>query len=297
LEILLSNSENEIEVDDTVANSLSLKEIFFRFKWRILFTWVAVILEAITFLLFPLAMGYAIDSLIGESYTGLIVLAVLGGLSLFIGSARRYYDTRIYAGIYAETAPELVEKERARDTDVSTISARAGLISELVEFFENSIPEIVSSLIGLVGALGIIWYLNLQVFLACLVTTVLIVIVYALSSKRTYRLNSGYNQELEEQVKTLTNAKPPEVVAHFKRIARWNIRLSDLETGNFSVSWIVLIALLIYSIFAIIGNEVTSQGEVLAVLMYVFNYIEGVIMLPYFYQQLVRLQEISHRVK
>ena len=141
-----------------------------------------------------------------------------------------------------------------------------------------------------------IWLLNAKVFASCLAATVVVVIIFAVTSKTTYKFNQGVNDETENQVNVLSKGGIPEVSAHFRNIMRWNIRLSDLETVNFSLSWLVMIGVLVYSIVATIQSGVTTHGRVLSILMYVFGYIESVVAAPLFYQQFVRLQEISHRL-
>ncbi len=288
-------TKSQPEAED--KGGLSLRQLFGRFRYRILLTWLLVLGDAGLMLLFPLFMGIAIDEYLDGSFTGLWQLAGLGLLSLLVGAGRRFYDTRIYANIYSTIAPELVDKERERGTSVSAVSARTGLATELVEFFENSFPAIIESTIGLVGTLAIILYLNREIFVACMVSSVLIALIYLATGKKTYRLNSGYNEELERRVDVLSKEDRGLIVDHFKKAMRWNIRLSDLETTNFSLSWLFLIGVLVYSITAIIDSGVTSQGKVLSTLMYVFSYIESVVLLPLFYQQIVRLEEISHRLE
>ena len=277
------------------TETISLRQLFHRFTFRILFTWLLVLFEAALFLLFPLFMGIAIDDYLAGSYRGVWLLGLLGVLSLLVGAGRRFYDTRIYANIYAQIAPELVDAEKRRDSSVSIISARVNLATEFVEFFENTFPEIITNLIGLGGTLFIILFLNVQVFIACLISTVLIGVVYAATSNKTYRLNSGYNEELEKQVEVITKGIGSQLVDHFKKVMKWNIRLSDLETSNFSISWVFLFGVLLFAIVTVIDSGLTAHGKILSILMYVFNYIESVIMIPLFYQQFVRLREITHR--
>ena len=130
-----------------------------------------------------------------------------------------------------------------------------------------------------------------------MISTVLIILIYALSSKKIYRWNSSYNEELERRVEVLSNGDRDSILVHFKKLMGWNIRLSDLETVNFSLSWLLLIGILVYAIVAIIESGVTAHGKVLSILMYVFSYIESVIAMPLFYQQYVRLKEITHRLE
>ncbi|MGH1365985.1 MAG: ABC transporter six-transmembrane domain-containing protein [Calditrichia bacterium] len=276
---------------------ISLSNLLYRFRAKILYTWTLVVAEAVLLLLFPLFMGIAIDDFVKGSYRGLYALTGIAFVSLIAGAGRRFYDTRTYAQIYTTISPEMVEKEQRRNSTTSVISARVNLATEFVEFLENHFPAMFASIIALSGTIIIIYFMNINVFFACVISTILIGILYALTSRKTYSLNGDFNSELENQVSVLSGNEPHIIATHFKNVMRWNIRLSDLETVNFSLSWIVLMALLVYAIIAVIESGISAHGQVLAILMYVFNYIESVITIPLFYQQFVRLKEIAHRLE
>ena len=278
------------------GTALSLRKFFIRFRWQILGTWLLVVTEAGLMLVFPLVMGTAVDGLLEQMYYGLYLLGAVGISTVLIGSARRFYDTRLYSRIYAAATKQLVQQQRERKAEVSVIAARAGMATELVEFLETSFPAIIDCVIGLFGTLVMIWLLHASVFASCLAATGIIVAIYALTQQSTYLLNKGANDESERSVDVLSNGTMTEVSAHFHRVTRWNIRLSDLETVNFSLSWLAMVAVLLFSVVVTIQSGVTAQGKVLAILMYVIGYIESVIAVPLFYQQFVRLQEISHRL-
>ncbi|MEM7347787.1 MAG: ABC transporter six-transmembrane domain-containing protein, partial [Chloroflexota bacterium] len=267
------------------------------FKWRGLFTLTLVIVEALLSLLFPLFIGFAINGLLNQLYGGLINLAALGLLMLMIGSLRRGYDTRSYAHIYQIISNEMVKREQSKKSSVSTINARATLLTEFVEFLENSVPMIVENFVGIFGVLAIIFSLNRNIFWACLAIFVLIVVVYTLSGRKNFHFNANYNNQLEKQVTTLATEDKTTIETHFRELMRWNIRLSDLETLNFSIIWLGLIGLLTYAPVAVINSGVTNYGLAFSLLMYVFTYIESVATFPFYIQQIIRLEEISSRLR
>ncbi|GAA3938128.1 ABC transporter six-transmembrane domain-containing protein [Litoribacillus peritrichatus] len=275
---------------------ISLKHIILRFKWRIAFTFFLIIAGASLNIFFPLVIGLAIDGLLAGSYEGIYHLGLLGGLTLVIGTAQRFYDTRIYAGIYCQIAPEMVSDGQSKGQPLSTISARSALLTEFVEFLENSLPEVVGAIIGVVGALLLIASLNFTVFLACLGLLLLIMVIYSVTGKFNYALNSGYNDQLEHQVIALESKNKDVVHRHFGALMRWNIKLSDLETSNYLVIWLGVIALLVFTPITVIDDGVLQYGLVFSLLMYVFEYIESLVTCPIFVQQLIRLHEISKRL-
>lgn len=275
---------------------LSMRQLLKRFKGRITVTFSLAFLESVLDVFYPLLIGIAVNDLLEQNHQGLFYLAGLGLFSLLIGSARRFYDTRAYSDIYCHIAPETVQRERHKNTPVSSTSARVGLLNEIVEFLENSMPEILSATVSLVGVLIIMMQLNLNVFFACLLLMALIITTYTVTGKYNFRLNAGYNDELERQVDTIQHGSHNAVQKHCKRLMRWNIRLSDLETIHYFLIWLGAIALFIYTPLAAVQEEGINYGLVIALVMYVFDYIDKVVTFPIFIQQAIRLKEITQRL-
>ncbi|MEM9329485.1 MAG: ABC transporter six-transmembrane domain-containing protein, partial [Bacteroidota bacterium] len=203
------------------------------------------------------------------------------------------YDSRVYAKLYRRLGGDLASQ---KEGTVTAKSAHLGFLTEVVEFLENSIPEIVSSLVGLVGTLVIIGTINISLMWGCLAVLMLTIIVYAATSRYTMALNTGYNQELERQVEVVSTNEPVRQKTHLKDLMRWNIRMSDLETINFSIVWILMISFLVGSIVFAVGNGIPSYGAIFSLVLYLFQFIESAIALPLFFQQGLRLKAIIRRL-
>lgn len=274
---------------------MTLLGIYKRYRWKISLTLLLVLLEAIAMLLLPLVIGFAIDGLVVGSYTGVYQLAGVGFGILVSGSVRRLYDTRVYSSIYVDLSSETVEKDTKSTT--SMLTARMNMLKELVEFFENSFPELIVSLIGLLGTIAILYSLNFKIFLGCLFVLFLIVIVFAFTSKRTTTLNYHYNNTLENQVVALDNRNTKSIRTFMMKLMQWNIKLSDLETIIFGIIWLGMTALIVFSVVEAAKDGTLKAGAIMSIVMYVFQFAEGSGMLPLYYQQYLRLNEISERLK
>ena len=247
-------------------------------------------------LLFPLVIGLSVDDLLEDSFRGLYVLLGLIVAVLLIGAARRFYDTRAYAVIYRDLGETMVAHKAEQGVATTSLSALANLLQEIVEFFEHSAPELLGVVVSFVGVSIMLGLIDVTVMGLCLGGSVLVVLIYAFSSKRIYRYNEHMNDEFEKQVDVLEDRRPRRVRVHLGRIMKWTIRLSDLETVNYSLGWMVMASVLAGSIYLIVENATISYGIKITSIMYVFEYIGVVMSLPLFYQQLVRLQEITARL-
>ncbi|MGB1009805.1 MAG: ABC transporter six-transmembrane domain-containing protein [Thiolinea sp.] len=279
-----------------LVKSISLKSLVIRFWPKVSLTFLLVVIESLLGILYPLFIGFAINDLIAGSYEGIFKLLGLGCLSLVIGSLRRLYDTRAYAKISRIIFPEMIAAERKKGSSVSVISARSDLLAEFVDFLENSLPEIVGAVISLLGVIVIVATLNINVFFACVLILALVLVIYLLSGRFNYSLNKGLNDQLEKEVGVIQKGKPAAVSRHYFLLMRWKVRLSDLETLNYFILWLGIIALFIYTPIAVIESGVTDYGLVMSIFMYIVDYIDRTVTFPVYIQQLIRLQEISRRL-
>ncbi len=270
-----------------------MRTLLRRFAGCFAVTLTLVVLEAAGWTLFPLVLGRAIDSALAGSARGLYEFAGLGIVSMGFAIARRLVDSRAYARVYARLGEELVGGQSGNATSATT--ARLSMLREIVEFFENSLPGLINSMIGLAGTILILSVLNRPVFLGCLAVIGATVVLHALTSRLTTRYNKGLNDEHERQVDAVESADAVRVGRHLRDMMRWNIKLSDLEAAHFGIVWLFMVALLVFSIGSA-ASETLAYGTVFAVVMYVFQFAESVALLPLYYQQWLRLREISGRL-
>ena len=259
-------------------------------------TWGLLLLESGLAVTFPLVIGLALDSLASNRLDGLFWLGGLCAAVLVAGSGRRFLDTRAYARIYLDLASGLAAKSRSKKTDLSRTSARISLLEEVISYFEEDLPAFLDSIIGLAGVLVMLWLVDLHLALCAAAASLGILIVYLLAARPIWRLNRGHNSELEHQLRTLRADRPEPFKSHFQRLMRWRIRLSDLETANFSIVWLILSILILASLWLVAGNDDLSLGNKVGAIMYIFQYTEAVMAFPLLYQQFIRVREITGRL-
>jgi hypothetical protein len=240
----------------------------------------------------PFVLGVAINDLIAGSLRGIWWLVGLEAIRLIIGVGRRLYDTRVYASIYTDIADGTARKT---ETSVGRRAARLGLARELVDFFEWELQELLAAIIGMTGAVVMLIYLLPPVGGLSVVVGALIAFTFAVSRKRMFGLNRLLNNELERQVTMLEAETDVSRRRHLSRLARWRIHLSDLEATNFAFADLLLGALIIGSLVITVRAGM-SVGEVFAVLTYLINLADNLLVLPWTYQQSIRAQEIGGRI-
>jgi ABC-type multidrug transport system fused ATPase/permease subunit len=274
---------------------ITIRNLIKRYWKKTSLTWLLVLMEGLLIVSIPIVIGWAVDDLMQASYTGLVKLGILCYCMLAVGSLRRFYDTRVYSKIYETVSCELVENETKKKSSISKITARANLFDEFIQFLEESIPDIINQFVSLAGTLIIIFFISKKVFLACLLILGLTMLVYKFSESKIYSFSTESNDELEKQVEIFEKMKKTEIRSHFNKLAKLQIAMSDLDTKNFSLIWIGLSVVLIFTIYEVTSSGTSSFGQIVSAVMYVFNLVENLIMFPIYYMELIRLSEIAER--
>lgn len=272
-----------------------IKQVIKPYRGRLSLTLLLIIVEALLGILFPLFIGKAIDGIINKQLMYFWQLAALGLLLIIIGGSRRLFDSRFYAKVYVRLSRVTINKMESSDNSIKT--ARLNMLAEMVNFAENQLPEIIQHSIGLVAVASIIGFLNFQIFIGALICGLIVLGLYLLSSKKTLRYNAEFNNELESQVNVIDSKRLSALKLHLLKLMKWNIRLSDLETINYSGSWIIMLVLLMASIYVSVSGDNIQYGALLASIMYVYQFIERMVSLPLYYQQWLRLYEITDRIR
>lgn len=274
---------------------MHIKGLVKQYRWRLVFTLALILLEAFLGILFPLFIGKAISGMLEKELTGLWQLGALGFTLIVIGGIRRLYDSRFYAKVYTQISTKTVRS--LPENNQSVKAARLSMLSEMVKFFENYLPDIIQHSIGLVGVVSIIAFLNFKIFIGTLIGGSIVMAIYWLSGNKTFNYNREFNNELESQVNVLTLNRQSALKLHLLKLMKWNIKLSDVETINYSLSWLVMMVLLLVAIGFSATQGQIEYGVLFALIMYVYQYIESMVSLPLYYQQWLRLTEIAQRIR
>lgn len=262
------------------------------YRRRIALSLLLAMTEAGGQVVLPFLIGIALDDYLGGSYRGLALLASVGLVTMLLAVTRRIHDARLYARIYENIAAEALEREAG----LSEKTARLNMLREVVDFLEYSMPMLIANLSAFVGTLAFLAALSVPVFAGALVMSVLIVAIYAATTRRTVALNRGYNDEYERQVDVLRRNDNARVRRHVGLLNRWSIKLSDVDTINFALSMTLTIVLQVFAIVTI-TRQGMEEGTVLSVVLYVFEFSAAAPYLPDSWQEYLRLREILQRLR
>jgi hypothetical protein len=269
-----------------------------RRRAQIAFTYLLTLLENLFQLLYPWAVGLAIDGLLGgRGWPSLLQFVVIWTLHIVVGIGRHLYDTRLFARIYAELATATVLRQRAAGSSTAEVAARAAMGRELVTFFERELPAIATVTVGIVGGIAMTAFYDLAAGLVLAAALVPLLAMNRVHGRRAQRLNRGLNDQTEREVGVIDRADRRRVAAHFLALARWRIRLSNAEAVAWTVAELVAMAATILLLLRVTSLPDVQAGEIFAVLAYVWRVLECLDQVPLIVQQAGRLLDIRRRVE
>ncbi len=269
----------------------------FRANWRaVLFTYALYNVENLLSVTQPYVIGLAINGLLQSEYGVLALLVGQTLAQLFVGTARRMYDTRAFSAIYTDTATRLVCLQRNAGIGVSRVVARSSLSRELVDFFEYELKGLFYSAYGVLGGLAmLVLYDRLLVAYSFAIVVPLLWVSRRLA-KRAFRLNASLNDQLEREVEVIEAGREHSVREHYQLLAKWRVGLSDIEAWNFLQMEIFILALIVTSLTRYCAHPGVEAGDIYALFAYILMFVGGLDCVPRMTQQIARLHDIARRV-
>lgn len=273
-------------------------ERLFRSNYRsILFTYGLTLLENTFELLYPLAIGFAIDQLLKGRYSSIIPFLCTWFSHAITAISRHVYDTRIFTSIYSNLATAMVVEQRKQGALTAQIAARSALSREFVDFFERNIPQIIAGLFGFIGALVMLFIYDVQIGVCCLALLIPLIVINRSYAQKSHGLNQNLNNQLEQEVTVLTQSEVEAVRSHYLLLAKWRVHLSNAEALNYGFMELFTILLAATVLIRTIWIPGIQAGEIYAIISYLWNFLKSLENIPALVQQFSRLQDIGQRMQ
>ncbi|KPD12862.1 ABC transporter six-transmembrane domain-containing protein [Phaeobacter sp. 11ANDIMAR09] len=276
------------------SHSLTVGSLFRVFRLRIALTWAIILAETALMALIPLFIGFAIDDLLEGRSTSFWQLAGIMALLIGLAVIRRVYDTRVYGAIRVELGKAQVT--RSDGIEVSTLNAQLSMGRELVDFLEDTLPEAVAAGVQVLVSVAILYAFSPNLAVVAVGATFAMVAIYAGFHHRFYRLNGALNQQSEKQVSLLEGRALRPMLAHFLRLRRLEVRLSDTEAALYGAIFIVLLGMILFNLRIATGLPGITAGTIFSVISYSWEFVESALALPVTLQSWTRLSEIKVRI-
>lgn len=258
-------------------------------------TYTLVVLENTFELLYPWAIGVAVDGLIDDHYVGLIVFIVMSLAHTALSVGRQRFDTRAFNRLYAEMASDLIESQRAEGVATTSVVARAALAGEYAEFLERDVDRGITAAFAVIGSLVMLFFYDTVLGLAAMLVAVPVSILNRRLVFRSRRIYRRLNDQSEQEVLVIEDGSSDEVQHHYRLLSKhWN-RLSDAEATSWGIVEVIALALAAFALVRI-THTITEVGTIFAVMAYVWAFIDGFDEVPTVLQRMSNLPDIRRRL-
>ena len=273
-------------------------EVFRAERWRIALTYGVTLLENLFHLLYPWTIGLAIDGLLaGQGFRVLVPLVAIWSAHILVGAARQVYDTWVFARVHAAIATATIARQRVAGIDTTEIAARSVMSRELVDFFEREVPTLMTSALGLLGGIAMLFWYDRLVGLVVTLWMVPVLVIYAVMGRRAHRLNRDLNDETEREVDLIERRRFAPLASHFRRRGRLRVRLSNAEATSWSLVELFSITAVVLVLLRMTSLPGIQAGALYAMLAYVWRVLECLDQAPTLVQRFARLLDIRRRLE
>jgi hypothetical protein len=255
----------------------------------------AAVVENTFELLYPWAIGLAVDGLLDGSWGSVTVFAVLSLAHTCLGVARQWYDTRLFNRMYAEFATDLVEDQRADGVATTSVVARTLLADEYVDFLRSGVNTAITSAFAVLGSLVMLFFYDPLLGLVAAVVALPVAVINRRLMRRSATIYRDLNDQAEREVSLIDEGAVKDVRRHFGVIAgHWN-RLSDAEGISWGIVDVIALGLAVFALVRV-TNTSSDVGSIFAAIAYVWAYLGGFDQVPAVLQRLSNLADIRRRL-
>lgn len=249
-------------------------------RWKMAATYGLTAVEILFDLLYPFAIGLAVNGLLVGNAWSLLPLAVVWLSHTSTGYLRQRYDTRLFTRIYTAIASRMTVEQRAAGESTSEIAARTDMAEDLVEFLEFEIPMTMMALAGLVG--GAIMLCTYDLLAGSIMAAVLLPAawLYWRYGRTALDIERRYNDRAEREVAHIHSSSAASVRRHFRHLSRWRVRLSDAEARTWSVLELISMGIFLAVLVRLTQVPGLQAGDIFAALAYALAILDALDMLP-----------------
>ncbi|HDX1181349.1 TPA: ABC transporter six-transmembrane domain-containing protein [Pasteurella multocida] len=275
----------------------NLKHIGIQHKKQLIGTFTLVLLENLMLMTYPIFGGFAINGVVAGNLSQALTYSAVVLVMWLIGSARRAVDTRTFTRIYAAIVVPLIVQQRQQGELTSTVSARVALSREFVDFFEQHLPVLITSVISIAGAVLMLLVIEFWSGLTALVILLFFALLAPRYTHTNDRLYFKLNNHLENDVKMIERSHTPHLTRHYDFISRLRIIISNREALSYLLVGIAMAILFGVTMAILTFTHEVSAGHIYAVISYLWTFAMSLDDIPRLLEQFSQIKDIGKRVK
>ena len=282
-----------------------LSNLFKRFRKGIILAMSLVIIEDIAWIIEPTILGIVIDALIDKEYTDpstnaltpLLIWVGLFAINSGVGTLRRSLDDKIFLNMFTSIATEVGERSMNKNLSVSRTTARAELSYQYISFLQFRMPEILSNVINITGAIIAMYIFDWRISLTCLCIVFPLLMINVFYNKKVGLIQKEYHDKYEDIVDVFSKKDTGEIRTYYNELAKPQQRIANWSALNFGVMRFFLLIIFLAVLFIAIDLDEFSAGELFSIVAYLWTFVTASEYIPDLMESWTSLKDISRRLK
>ncbi|MDH2997019.1 hypothetical protein A1D22_04880 [Pasteurellaceae bacterium LFhippo2] len=289
--------QNELEITSLSPNVFStLKQIAITHHKKLIATFSLVGLENALFLLYPLVGSFAVNAVLAGNVLHALLYAVMILVIWSVGSARRAVDTRAFVRIYAELAVPVILNQKGKGS-TSSATAHATLSRQFVNFFEDQLPTLITSVFSIIGSVVMLIAIEFWSGLVALVILISFSLVLPRYTKMNDRLYFKLNNRLDNEVNVIERSQSHELIKHYNLLSKIRIAISNREAFSYLLIGIAMTILFGTTLVILSLKDGIQAGHIYAVITYLWTFAMSLDDMPRLVEKFSELKDIGKRVE
>lgn len=268
---------------------------------RLVGTFALVLAENVLLVLYPLFGAFAVNGVMAGDLPKALTYAAVVLVIWLIGSARRAVDTRTFTHIYAQMVVPVIVGQRRQGESTSAVSARVALSRELVDFFEQHLPVLITSGFSIIGSVAMLLVLEFWAGItACVVLALFLLLVkrYSATNDRLYfRLNNRLENDVRFIERADKNQGQNDLSRHYGLVSRLRVKISDREALGYLLVGVAMAVLFGVTLTLLTLKHGVTAGHIYAVVSYLWTLGMSLDDMPRLLEQFSSIKDIGKRVK
>lgn len=280
---------------EKIQKNNKLKWIFKKYWKGIMFSYLLVILSNSLFFIYPKVLGNTIDHLINKEYIYLLSIIFLFIGFIVMSFISNIYDTRVFSRLLKDISQDEIKNQLDSGVDSGVINGRYGMLSSIISFFENDIPQFISSMISIIGSLILIFMIDIYMGFGLILSGIVSLGISKMIVPKLTEIRKRSNDLNESQTNILTGRN----IIRFNRLTTLK-QLLSLRNSYISAIFFVLIQLVAYGtvsiliLYYIINLDITV-GSTFSTYRYLFEFCGSITVLPNIISNVINLKDILNR--
>jgi ABC-type bacteriocin/lantibiotic exporter with double-glycine peptidase domain len=275
----------------------NIREVLLRHKWSLAKIYAYVFLERVLLLLEPMLLGKSIDGLLAKddfSYLGLLLLAFLAE-STFLYK-RMVLDTKVYMQVYNEIIFDYLQ--RNKEAPASMRVARTEMAHSIVDFVENDLLYLITSVISTLGTLLFIYSGSFFAGVVVTLGAIPTVLFTKLFMPKIDQINRISHDHYEGKVEAVSSGDDNRIKQFFLRRKRILVLYSTVHGKQWAgvsaaKSVFLLLAVAVYTQ----SDSGLTQGEAVTMYSYTNQFFSALFAIPVAGSVITRMRDTLRRLK